>query len=239
MSSPEVTVPKKKLPLLQLAVVGGVGAVVLAGLVYFLGWQTVLSEALRLKTELMAWVSGAGPGVFFGAMAVLPAVGFPMSPFALAAGPLFAERMGFVTVALCGIAAITFNLTVTYWLARRWLRPWLTRFLTRNGYALPVVESGDVTDLIVLLRVTPGLPFLVQNYLLGLGRSAVWALPRDLVRRAVDVQYRVYVFRRRAEPGARQNGAPRHHGARGADGGHAFAAETFWEKESGADGRAL
>jgi uncharacterized membrane protein YdjX (TVP38/TMEM64 family) len=91
-----------------------------------------------------------------------------MSPFALAAGPLFAERMGFVTVALCGIAAITFNLTVTYWLARRWLRPWLTRFLTRNGYALPVVESGDVTDLIVLLRVTPGLPFLVQNYLLGL-----------------------------------------------------------------------
>ena len=168
MSSPEVTVPKKKLPLLQLAVVGGVGAVVLAGLVYFLGWQTVVSEALRLKTELMAWVSGAGPGVFFGAMAVLPAVGFPMSPFALAAGPLFAERMGFVTVALCGIAAITFNLTVTYWLARRWLRPWLTRFLTRNGYALPVVESGDVTDLIVLLRVTPGLPFLAQNYLLGL-----------------------------------------------------------------------
>jgi hypothetical protein len=41
MSSPEVTVPKKKLPLLQLAVVGGVGALVLAVLVYFLGWQTV------------------------------------------------------------------------------------------------------------------------------------------------------------------------------------------------------
>jgi uncharacterized membrane protein YdjX (TVP38/TMEM64 family) len=79
--------------------------------------------------------------------------------------------MGFVTVALCGIAAITFNLTVTYWLARRWLRPWLTRLLGHYGYGLPKVESGDITDLIVLLRVTPGVPFFAQNYLLGLAEA--------------------------------------------------------------------
>ena len=69
---------------------------------------------------------------------------------------------------MLGIAAITFNLTVTYWLARRWLRPLLTRLVARLGYKLPEVESGDATDLIILLRVTPGPPFFVQNYLLGL-----------------------------------------------------------------------
>jgi uncharacterized membrane protein YdjX (TVP38/TMEM64 family) len=68
---------------------------------------------------------------------------------------------------LC-VAAITINLSLTYWLARRWLRPGCARMLARFGYTLPEVETGDVNDLIVLIRVTPVLPFFVQNYLLGL-----------------------------------------------------------------------
>ncbi len=46
-----------------------------------------------------------------------------------------------------------------------------SRLLARFGYALPQVDSGDITDLIVLLRVTPGIPFFVQNYLLGLANA--------------------------------------------------------------------
>jgi uncharacterized membrane protein YdjX (TVP38/TMEM64 family) len=34
------------------------------------------------------------------------------------------------------------------------------------------VQKGDETGLIVLLRVTPGIPFPVQNYLLGLARAS-------------------------------------------------------------------
>jgi uncharacterized membrane protein YdjX (TVP38/TMEM64 family) len=101
-------------------------------------------------------------------MALLPLAGVPMSPFALSAGPLFGARLGTPVVVLLGLAAITFNLSVTYWLARRWLRPLLSRVVQRLGYRLPEVERGDATDLIILLRVTPGPPFFVQNYLLGL-----------------------------------------------------------------------
>jgi len=36
---------------------------------------------------------------------------------------------------------------------------------------LPEVESGDITDLIILLRAMPGVPFFVQNYLLGLANA--------------------------------------------------------------------
>jgi uncharacterized membrane protein YdjX (TVP38/TMEM64 family) len=168
MSLPEESVAPKKLPIAKLAMVGGVLVVVGLVVLYFVGWRVALDEVLRLKTVVVAWMAAAGPVVFFSAMAVLPGLGVPNSPFALTAGPVFGERLGLPVVTLLGLAAITINLTLTYWLARRWLRPVCGRLLERFGYKLPAVATGDVTDLIVLIRVTPVLPFFVQNYLLGL-----------------------------------------------------------------------
>ena len=162
MSPYEVSGEKKKLPLKQWAVGALVGGAIGVAVVYFVGWRVALDAALQLKTAVVGRMSAAGPVVFFGAMAVLPGLGVPNSPFALAAGPVF----GVVT--MLGLAAITFNLTLTYWLARRWLRPLCARLLARWGYTLPAVEKGAVTDLIILIRVTPVVPFFVQNYLLGL-----------------------------------------------------------------------
>lgn len=71
-------------------------------------------------------------------------------------------------VTLLSLAAIATNIALTHVLASRALRSPLQYLLNRLGYQLPRVQSGDVTDLTVLLRVTPGLPFPVQNYLLGL-----------------------------------------------------------------------
>ncbi len=166
--STEIPVPKKKLPIAKLAIAGGIMLVVAALVVWMVGWETALAEGKRLFQAGMALVSGAGPAVYFAAMALLPAVGVPTSPFAIGAGPLFAKELGMPLVILCGTAAMTFNMALAYWLARRWLRPFLTRRLEAMGYALPVVEEANMTDLIVLLRVTPGPPFFVQNYLLGL-----------------------------------------------------------------------
>lgn len=160
--------PKKKLPLAKLALAGVAMLVVAAIVVYFVGWRTVWEEGRALFVAVGNWVSGAGPAVYFSAMALLPVVGVPMAPFALAAGPLFGDRLGMAGIMLLGVAALTFNLTVTYWLARRGVRPLLTRLLGRFGYAIPHVGPDEITDLIVLLRVTPGIPFAVQNYLLGL-----------------------------------------------------------------------
>lgn len=168
MSSPETPAEKKKLPIVKLAVAAGAAILVAAVVLQLVGWRVAWDEAQRLWGTGMAAVTGAGPAVFFAAMAVLPAFGVPTSPLALAAAPLFASRLGLVTVTLCGLGALTLNLIFTYWLARRWLRPWLTRLLARLGYQLPQVGRDDMTDLIVLLRVTPGVPFFVQNYLLGL-----------------------------------------------------------------------
>ena len=115
-------------------------------------------------------IRGAGPVTFFLAMALLPAVGAPLSFFSLTAGSVFSPQIGTPAVILLSVAAITFNMALCHVLASRAFRPVLEALVKRLGYRLPQVESGDVNDLIVLLRVTPGVPFPVQNYLLGLAR---------------------------------------------------------------------
>jgi uncharacterized membrane protein YdjX (TVP38/TMEM64 family) len=121
-----------------------------------------------LLEQGLGLIRSAGPVAFFTAMVLLPACGVPMLAFSLPAVSLFAGRLGLVPVLLISVAAMTANLVLTYGLARRGLRPLLARLVARLGYKLPQVEAGDVTDLIVILRVTPGIPFFAQNYLAGL-----------------------------------------------------------------------
>ncbi len=167
MSAPSAP-PKKKLPLAKLGALALIALIVAAVVLQVVGWKTALDEGKRLFAAGLNLVASAGPVVFFGAMATMPAMGVPMAPFAIAAGLVFRESLGIGGVIVAGFAALSFNIALTYWLARRWLRPLLTRWLARFGYNLPQVDRGDMTDLIVLLRVTPGPPFFVQNYLLGL-----------------------------------------------------------------------
>lgn len=161
MSLDNPVAPKKKIPVFKLAiaalVVIVVAVLVLRGL-----------DIRALADQLMTMVRDTGPTVFFTAMAVLPAVGLPIMPFDLAAGPVFGERLGMSLVVTLALAAITVNFVASYWLARRALRPLLEKLLNRLGYPVPKMEDSDLTDLTILIRVTPGPPFFVQNYLLGL-----------------------------------------------------------------------
>jgi uncharacterized membrane protein YdjX (TVP38/TMEM64 family) len=156
--------PTKNRPLL-LKLAAGAGVLAVAAV--------LLARGVDLKGLLqqgLATVQQAGPLVFFGAMALLPAVGAPLSPFSLTAGSIFGAQMGMLLVIACALAAVTVNILLTYWLARYAFRPLLEKIVVRLGYKLPEVEAGDAADLIVILRVTPGMPFPAQNYLLGLAR---------------------------------------------------------------------
>lgn len=155
--------PRSLRPLLLKAVLAGVVVLVIAALV-------LRGVDLRgLLNTAMETLRTAGPVAFFGAMALLPALGVPASVFVLSAVGIFGPQVGTTTAVLLALGALTFNYCLAYALARRGLRPLLTALVTRLGYKLPEVESGDATDLMILLRVTPGVPFFVQNYLAGLG----------------------------------------------------------------------
>jgi uncharacterized membrane protein YdjX (TVP38/TMEM64 family) len=159
--SSEPAVAKKKLPLLKIAVV----LVVVAVAALFLLRGVNVREWIE---RIMDVIRGAGPWAFFAAMAILPGFGVPVMPFNLTAGSAFAEQLGMPLVVALALLAITINFTITYALARRAMRPLLEGLMKRLGYALPSMEKGDLTDLTIILRVTPGTPFFIQNYLLGL-----------------------------------------------------------------------
>ena len=159
--SSEPVAEKKKLPVIKIVV----GLIVLAVAAVFLLRGVNLREWIE---QAMTLIRGAGPLAFFSAMAILPGLGVPVMPFHLTAGSAFGEQLGMPwVVALC-LLAVTINLVVTYALARRAMRPLLERIMKRLGYSLPAMEDGDLTDLTIILRVTPGTPFFIQNYLLGL-----------------------------------------------------------------------
>jgi uncharacterized membrane protein YdjX (TVP38/TMEM64 family) len=161
MSLPEAPAPKKKLPWVKLAIVAI--ALLVATVLVLRG-----VDLRGLFNAVMATIRAQGPWIFFTAMAVLPIFGFPVLAFVLTAGPAFSGPLGMPLVVALSLLAVTVNFVVTYALARRALRPFLEKLMKRFGYKLPDVESGDAADLIIILRLTPGVPFFVQNYLAGL-----------------------------------------------------------------------
>lgn len=130
-------------------------------------WRTGLMATLQ---AIVLTLREAGPGVFFVAMALLPAVGFPLMAFTLAAGPVFGPTLGTGWVIGWSLTAVMVNLLLTYWLANRAFRPLVTRLLAWFGFKLPESTSGGAWQLALIVRLTPGPPFWVQSYVLGLIR---------------------------------------------------------------------
>jgi uncharacterized membrane protein YdjX (TVP38/TMEM64 family) len=146
-------------------VAGGLLAVMAAAV--FLAWHTALSDA---ADAAIVDLREAGPAVFFLAMALLPAAGFPMLAFTLAAGPVFGPTLGTGWVIGWSLLAVVANLLLTYWLANRALRPLVSRLMTYFDFRLPDGLAGGAWQMALIVRLTPGPPFWVQSYLLGLLR---------------------------------------------------------------------
>jgi len=153
--------PRRKLPLLPLAIATAAGIVAAVLLLRGFEFQPLEVRGIEL-------IRGAGPLAFFGAMAILPSVGMPLLAFTIPAGEVFAPRLGLGGVIAISLAAIAFNLALSYWLARYALRPLVSRILERYGYRVPRATAANALSITLLVRLTPGPPYSVQCYLLGL-----------------------------------------------------------------------
>jgi len=141
------------------------GLAALIAVLVFVAFKTGLMEA---ADAVVLVLREAGPEVFFVAMALLPAVGFPLIAFTLAAGPVFGPTLGTGWVIVWSLTAVVVNLLLTYWLANRALRPLVSRLLTYFEFRLPDSTAGGAWQVALIVRLTPGPPFWVQSYLLGL-----------------------------------------------------------------------
>ncbi len=158
---PDEPVKKRKLPLFQLCIAAF--AIVAAALLLLRG-----VNIRGLAGQGMAIIRDAGPWVYFAATAFLPAVGAPLSAFTIVAGEAFAAQMTMAGVIAAAMLAIAANLALTYWLARYALRPLLSKFAERYGYSVPRVTKANALNIALVIRLTPGPPFFMQSYILGL-----------------------------------------------------------------------
>lgn len=159
--------PKRKLPLVKLAI----AAVVLLVAAALVVRQVGVDRALGWLDQMIGVIRDMGPWVFFTAMTLLPAAGVPMLAFTIPAGEAFAPTMGMPAVIAVALVVIAINLALSYWVARYALRPLLTRLLRRYGYSVPRITRENALSVLLVVRLTPGPPYAFQCFLLGLAEA--------------------------------------------------------------------
>lgn len=148
----------------------------LAGILLLLGCGAILL-AWQLGVDLAAagraWKQAEAflvlrPWLLFAGLVVLPALPIPTSALLLLAGTVWRER----PVAACAICllALTLNMSWTYWLAALPGRGLVVKLLAAMRMRVPELPAGNDLRMILLIRLTPGFPFFMQNYLLGFFR---------------------------------------------------------------------
>lgn len=115
---------------------------------------------------LAAFKREAGPFSYFAAMAVLPALGVPLTPMFMVAGATFGTRIGIVG----SLLALSANLLFCYWIAQSALRPFIVAKVARLGFELPNFDEQERGALrfTLIVKLMPGVPAFLKNYLLGL-----------------------------------------------------------------------
>ena len=161
MASSEAPLEKRKLPIGKLVVLAAV--VLVAAVLVLRGVDLV-----AVKDRGLALIRDAGPWVFFAAMTILPAIGVPMLAFTIPAGEAFAPQLGLGGVIAVALVVLAVNLALTYWLARRALRPLLLGLVKHYGYSVPRVTPENALMIALLVRLTPGPPYALQGYILGI-----------------------------------------------------------------------
>jgi len=158
---PEAQAPRKKLPLVPLGILAVLAVVAAVLVLKGLDYRVLVQRGLEV-------IRSTGPVTFLLATAFLPAFGAPLSVFTLTAGELFAPQMTMLGVIAAMMLAIAANLAFTYYLARYALRPILSKVIKRYGYSIPSVTPENALSVALTLRLTPGPPFALQSYMLGL-----------------------------------------------------------------------
>lgn len=147
-----------------------VAFLILVGIVLWsvLLWQDEIFALLKtfsawLKTEI-SLLNGAPLILFPLAILILPIIGLPVSPVYLVAGGR-TENI-WIIILLCFLGVVA-NMALGYFIAKKFAN-FVRPKIEARGIKIPVVAKDEQCDIIFLVRMIPGNPLTVQNYVLGL-----------------------------------------------------------------------
>ena len=96
--------------------------------------------------------------------AVLPAVGFPVTPFLVLLGLRFGTVWGVVIM----LAVTPLHLAVSFWFTRAVASRWIQNLAEKIGVSIPRMPENRHLGYGFLFMVIPGLSYALKNYLLPL-----------------------------------------------------------------------
>jgi len=94
----------------------------------------------------------------------------PLSPFLILAGVLFTERYGLPVALLLCYSAMVLNMIWTYFLSAYPMRTIFEKMMGIFAKKFPEIPDEHKSKVTLIIRITPGIPFFLQNYFLGVSR---------------------------------------------------------------------
>lgn len=161
----------------QFAIVATLLGILGAVVAWQLGLDAATLKSLWRDTEIYL---RENPWALFLAIVFLPALPFPVSALLVAAGIVWRDNL----LAACALAllALALNMTWTYWLAAYPGRRFVEKLISATSMRFPDLPHRDHVRLILILRLTPGIPLFVHNYVLGFLRTPfLYYLPLSLL----------------------------------------------------------
>lgn len=149
----------------RLAAVGALAGIAAVLLAWKLGVDGPMLKSAWKQTEHYLQ---SHPWLLFAGLVFLPGLPVPTSALLLLAGTVWRDR----PVAACAICllAMALNMTWTYWVAARPGRGVVEKLLAAGSIRVPEMQQGNHLRFLLVLRLTPGVPLFLQNYLLGFFR---------------------------------------------------------------------
>ncbi len=147
----------------------GVGLALAVGAAW-IAWQSGVTLAeVKESWERLNGVLAEHPSWLFWALVLLPALPIPTSALLVTAGVVWRDRP--VMACVLSVLAIGLNLSWTYWLAAGPARKLVEKTLSTSSFKVPQLPENNHLKLVLILKLTPAIPFFIQNYLCGFLRA--------------------------------------------------------------------